>query len=66
MDEPQKLQTTAYVKVRGINRPTVIRKVDRDRTDYVIAQCNKYSSREITRIDYIKSRGYRFMAGVDM
>ena len=52
MDIRQNLQTTTYVKVRAwTDRP--LRKVDGD---------NKYSSGVITRVTYMKSLGYGFMA----
>ena len=47
-------------------QPAMSRKSERDRTDYTIAQFSKDSAGEITRLDYIKSLGYRFLARTDM
>ena len=42
------------------------RKEDKTRTDFAISQYRKYSSGEITRLEYIKSLEYRFMPRMDM
>ena len=42
-------------------QPAMSRKTERDRTGYALAQFSKYSAGEITRLDYIKSLGYRFL-----
>ena len=42
------------------------RKEDKTQTEFAISQYRKYSSGEITRLEYIKSLGYRFMPIMDM
>ena len=55
MDVLQKVQATTYLKMRSTDQALTARKEDKTRTEFTISQNRKYSSREITRLEYIKS-----------
>ena len=57
MDVLQKVQATTYLKMRSTDQAVTARKEDK----IAISQSRKYSSGEITRLEYIKSLGYRFI-----
>ena len=57
MDVLQKVQATTYLKMRSTDQAVTARKEDK----ITISQSRKYSSGEITRLEYIKSLGYRFI-----
>ena len=59
MDVLQKVQATTYFKMRSTDQAVTARKEDKTRTEFAISQYRKYSSEEITRLEYIKSLGYR-------
>ena len=66
MDVLQKVQATTYLKMRSIDQAVTARKEDKTLTEFAISQYRKYSSGEITRLEYIKSLGYRFMPRMEM
>ena len=51
--------------MRSTDQAVTARKEDKTQTEFAISQNRKYSSREITRLEYIKSLGYRFMPRMD-
>ena len=61
MDVLQKVQATTYLMMRSTDQAVTARKEDKTRTEFTISQYRKYSSGEITRLEYIKSLGYRFI-----
>ena len=61
MDVLQKVQATTYFKMRSTDQAVTASKEEKTRTEFAISQYRKYSSGEITRLEYIKSLGYRFM-----
>ena len=65
MDVLQNVQATTYLKMRSTDQAVTARKEDKTRSEFAISQNRKYSSREITRLEYIKSLGYRFMPRMD-
>ena len=66
MDVLQKVQATIYLKMRSTDQVVTARKEDKTQTEFGSSQYRKYSSGEITRLEYIKSLGYRFMPRMDM
>ena len=61
MDVLQKLQTTTYIKIRSTGKQVIPRKADRERTEYIISQYNKFTSGNINRREYLMSMGSRFL-----
>ncbi|CAC5397190.1 unnamed protein product [Mytilus coruscus] len=66
MNVLQKIQTTAYIKIRSLSAIAPVRKNDRKRIEFVSEQFVKYGREEITRLDFIKSVGYKFSALTNM
>ena len=66
MDVLGKLQTAIYIEIRIIGKPATTRKVERDRTEYAMAQYNKYISGEINRHNNMKCLVNRFTARRNM
>ena len=62
----QKIQTTTYIKIRSLSTCAPVRKADRERIESVVEMFRKYSQGEISRLEFLKSVGYKFSARTDL
>ena len=66
LDVLKKLQATTYVKIRSIDVIAKESKTDDRKNDMLLEYRQKLDNRDITRYEYVKAIGHKFMARTDM
>ena len=62
LDNILKIQTTTYIKLRGLGTPAVLRRSEREKTTYLMDQFNKMQEGEHNRYQFLKAIGFRYSA----
>ena len=66
IDVIKQIQSTTYIKIRGLDTPATHKRSGLEKVMYARQQYAKLESGEITRSTYIKSMGFKFAARTDL
>lgn len=66
LDNLLKIQTTTYIKVRGLEIPAVMRRSEKEKIDYLMVQFAKIQNGETDCQHFLKAIGFKFSARTDL
>ena len=66
IDVLKQIQTTTYIKIRGLDNPATVRRTEKEKLAFSLEQCRRLETREISRATYMKSMGLKFSARTDL
>lgn len=66
IDVLKQIQTTTYIKIRGIETPAIQRRNEKEKLEFALQQYAKLETGTINRSTYLKSMGLRFSARTDL
>ena len=67
LDVLTKTQTNTYIQIRGIyTEERAIRKAEREKHSYMMEQFRRFTNGECTRLNFVKSMGYKFSANTNL
>ena len=66
IDILKKVQATTYVRLRSMDTPAPLRRSEKEKLEYLKEQFQKFSSDELSRLEFVKIVGYRFSAVTEL
>jgi hypothetical protein len=66
IDVLKQIQTTTYIKIRGLDNPTTVRRTEKDKLASSLEQYRMLETGEIYRATYMKSMGLKFSARTNL
>ena len=66
LDNILKIQTTTYITLRWFGTPAVLRRSEREKTNYLMDQFNKMQEGEHDRYQFLKAIGFKYSARTDI
>ena len=66
LDVLLKIQTTSYIKIRTLHIQAATRKNEKERLDFAIETHEKFVAGERSKIEFVKTVGYKYSARTDI
>ena len=66
IDVLKQIQTTTYIKIRGLDNPATVRRTEKEKLAFSLEQHCRLETGEISRATYMKSMGLKFSARTDL
>ena len=66
IDVLKQIQTTTYIKIRGLDNPATVRRTEKEKLAFSLEQYRMLETGEISRATYMKSMGLKFSARTDL
>jgi hypothetical protein len=66
IDVLKQIQTTTYIKIRGLDNPATFRRTEKEKLAFSSEQYRRLETGEISRATYMKSMGLKFSARTDL
>jgi hypothetical protein len=66
IDVLKQIQTTTYIKIRGLDNPATVRRTEKEKLAFSLEQYRRLETGEISRATYMKSMGLKFSARTDL
>jgi hypothetical protein len=66
LDVLLKIQTPSYIKIRTLHIQAATRKNEKERLDFAIETYEKFVAGELSKIEFVKTVGYKYSARTDI